>query len=100
MKGEISMMPEISKVDVILKVNDKGKDVLEFCFDNPIEIKLNEEKSDGMEKVFSKLLEIMIKEKVELNLNIDKDYSKRLFIDVSASYIEELNKELKKIKFE
>lgn len=94
------MMPEIKEINVNLKINNSGKDVLEFCFDKPIEIKLNAEKSDGMEKVFSKLLEILITEKIDLKLNVEKGYSKKLFIDVITSYIQDLDKEIKKIKFE
>ncbi|MDD4406713.1 MAG: hypothetical protein PHF30_01585 [Bacilli bacterium] len=93
-------MQEIKEIIVNLKVNNSDKDILEFCFEKPLEIKLNEEKSDSMEKVFSKLLEILIKEKVELKLRIESNYSKRLFIDVITAYIDDLNKEIKKIKFE
>jgi len=94
------MMQEVREVNVHLKMNEKGKDVLEFCFGQPLEIKLNEEKTDSMEKVFSNLLEILIKEKIELKLKIEKDYSKKLFIDVATAYVDDLNKEIKKIKFE
>jgi hypothetical protein len=100
MKGAMYTMQEVLKIKVILKLDDKGKDLLEFGFRKPEFIYLNTEKSTSMENVFAKMLEIMLDKKIELELEIDKEYTKKLFIDVVTSYIDDLNKEIKKIVFE
>lgn len=103
MKGKVFMkQAESNTIKVILTVQGET-DVLIFLLDeeNPEKyaINLNDSSSQlQIKEVFSKLLEELLLCNIELELEISKNYSKGLYIDVCTEYISELNKELVQVK--
>lgn len=70
-------------------------DILEFQFDTPIKINLNNSNNKDLKNMFTILLNELIKQPFKLELKIQKNYKTDLFIDVSTEYISALNEEIK-----
>ena len=78
-------------------------DVLIFHLDSEkipdgFSVNLNTASSQSeLKAVFSKLLEMMIESEISLELIIAEGYSKGLYKDVCAEYIQDLNREIKQV---
>ncbi len=70
-------------------------DILEFQFDTPIKINLNNSNNKDLKSMFAILLNELIKQPFKLELKIQENYKTDLFIDVSTEYISALNDEIK-----
>ncbi len=97
MKGEIYMSPVqikvelsvIGETDVLIFFPDEEK------FPDGIIVNLNSpEGQNDLKKVFSELLKKIEISEIELQFEIAEGYSKGLYKDVSAEYIQSLNVEL------
>ena len=87
-------------IEVLLNSIDEA-DILTFFID-PEEnqggycVNLNSTSSQSeLKQVFSALLKKLAVNEITLELKIEKNYTKGLYIDVCAEYINDLNKELK-----
>lgn len=70
-------------------------DILEFQFENPVKINLNNSNNRDLKEMFEVLLKELIKKKFTLKLNVSNDYKTGLYIDVCNEYIYALNEEIK-----
>lgn len=100
MKGKKSMNQRT--IDVVLTVSGEI-DVLVFCLDeeqpDAYTVNLNSTTSQNeLKEVFAKLLQLLLSEDISLKLIIAEGYSKGLYKDVCKEYIEDLNRELVKVK--
>jgi hypothetical protein len=90
------------KINVLLK-NIDDHDLLVFEISSgdkskDLSINLNSDNCQSeIKKVFSSLLEKMINSEIQLELKIDPQYSKGLYIDVCKEYITNLNREIEQI---
>ena len=70
-------------------------DIAEDCV---ISVNLNSSESQKeLKDVFSNLLSILNREDVEILFDHPDDYSRRMYIDVCAEYIKDLNRELQSV---
>lgn len=91
-------------IDVRLTVIG-DKDVLSFDIDkdNPEKYVINlnsESNQDDIKSVFIKLLELLMEDDISLNYKFEKEYNKKLFIEVCGEYISDLNQELISVREE
>lgn len=76
---------------------ENGTDFLKFEIsqDCIISVNLNSAESQKeLKDVFSNILSLLTKEDVEIIFDYPDDYSRRMYIDVCAEYIKDLNREL------
>ncbi|MEI3395748.1 MAG: hypothetical protein V8R82_08740 [Clostridia bacterium] len=81
-------------INVELK-KENEVDILEFQFDNPVKINLNNSNNKDLKEMFEVLLKELIKKKFTLKLNVPSNYKTGLYIDVCNEYINALNEEIK-----
>jgi len=94
MKGKIYMNRR--QIKAIL-YEENGTDFLKFEIsqDCIISVNLNSAESQKeLKDVFSNILSLLTKEDVEIIFDYPDDYSRRMYIDVCAEYIKDLNREL------
>lgn len=87
-------MNQDSIINVELKKED-DVDILEFQFDNPIKINLNNSTNNELKEMFEILLKELVKRRFELRLVIQDTYKTELYKDVCTEYIKALNEEIK-----
>lgn len=94
------MKQENKEVSVNLK-NANGIDILEFNFENPIILNINECNTNDLKSVFSECLKYKVNgENVNFNFKCEEGYNKILFKEVFEKYFDLLNEEIKKTKYE
>ena len=74
---------------------DGEADILEFQFDNPIIINLNNSSNNELKEMFEILLKELLNQKFELKLIVKEDYHTDLYKEVCEEYIKALNEEIK-----
>ena len=94
------MKQENKEIIVYLKSND-NIDVLEFNFDNTIELNINDCSTEELKKIFSECLRYKANgENVKFVFKVEEGYSKILFKEVFEKYFELFNDERIKVKYE
>ena len=83
-------------VKVILKKKEDN-DILEFKFEQEIELNLNNATNNDLKVLFQKIIEELSKEKFSLELEIEKDYNVDLYRDVCKDYIIALSEEINEL---
>lgn len=76
---------------------ENNVDYLSFEISDECKISVNLNSSDSqkeLKKVFSNLLAVLIENDIEIVFKKEEDYSRRMYIDVCAEYIKDLNREL------
>lgn len=81
-------------INVELK-KEEDVDILEFQFNNPVKINLNNSNNNDLKGMFEILLKELINKKFELQLTIQDNYKTELYKDVCTEYISALNEEIK-----
>lgn len=96
MKEGIFMSREIIKA-TLLEQDDT--DILRFEIDeNDLDINLNSsECQNSLKKMFTIILEKAIYGSIEIQLDIQEEYSRGMYIEVCEEYIKDLNRELKEV---
>lgn len=95
------MSQEVINVEL---TGDEANDILLFDFNKEahpegLSVNLNSDSGQAdLKEVFSNLLEIMVDKPVQLNLVINSNYSRVLYIDVCTEFIKDLNKELEQVR--
>ncbi len=82
-------------------VEEDGTDYLVFYFadDDLFKLNLNSEESQNeLKKLFCKLLSRLIENDLSLEFQENKEYSKKLYIDIFEEYISDLNKEITQVR--
>lgn len=82
---------------IVTLTEKEGKDILHFEEFDGMNIELNETDQTNLRKLFYKIIESAMKEDFEFKLEYAENYNKVLYINVATEYIDQLNKELKKI---
>lgn len=97
-KGEISMNLKIVKVELL--AIDPDTDILRFFIsDTPLDVNLNSpDCQSSLKSVFSALLKRLVTEDISLNLEINPDFTRGMYIEVCTQYIEDINRELNEVK--
>lgn len=86
-------------LEVLLYEDEDKEDVLEFKFDESAKMYMDSDTCQAdMKSIFSKLIKLSINYDVTLKLTVDKNYSRRLYIDVCEEYIESLQEELDSVR--
>lgn len=100
MKGRTFMNQEIIKVELLEK--DLNTDILRFHVEEePLEVNLNSAKCQGQLKdVFAVLLQKIISSDIKLELSVNDEYNRCMYIEVCKEYINDLNRELADIASE
>lgn len=94
------MKQENKEIIVYLKSKD-NIDVLEFNFDNTIELNINDCSTEELKKIFSECLRYKANgENVKFVFKVEEGYSKILFKEVFEKYFELFNDEIIKVKYE
>jgi len=96
-KGKIYMNQRQIKATLY---DENDIDYLKFSIseDCIISVNLNSAESQKeLKDVFSNLLSILTNEDIEIILDYPDDYSRRMYIDVCAEYIKDLNRELQSV---
>lgn len=94
MKGKIFMNRK--QINATL-YEENNVDYLSFDISDECKISVNLNSSDSqkeLKKVFSNLLAVLIENDIEIVFKKEEDYSRRMYIDVCAEYIKDLNREL------
>ena len=84
--------------EVLLK-EESEKDVLEFKIKQGLimQIDLNSKDQTYLRELFYHIINQAFVEDFEFSLNVDPNYKKSLYIEISQEYIKQLNLELRKI---
>ena len=83
--------------DNVIKVELKKEDevdILEFQFDNPVKINLNNSNNNDLKEMFEVILKELIKKKFNLQLEVQENYKTVLYEDVCTEYINALSEEI------
>lgn len=97
MKGEIFMNQEIIKVDLLEA--DSETDILRFYVSyKPIDVNLNSSACQGsLKNIFAILLRRLIHSDIKLELSVNQEYKRAMYIEVCTEYIKDLNRELAEV---
>ena len=87
-------MNQDNVINVELKKEDEV-DILEFKFDNPVKINLNNSNNNDLKEMFEVILKELIKKKFNFKLEVQENYKTELYKDVCIEYINALNEEIK-----
>lgn len=84
---------------VVQLKEENGEDVLEFNINSDLtkQIDLNNKDQTGLRELFYDVINQAFEEEFQFILNVNPNYKKTLYIEISEEYIKQLNSELKKI---
>jgi hypothetical protein len=100
MKGEIFMNQEIINVELLAL--DTDTDILRFYVgEESLDVNLNSPACQGpLKDIFSVLLRRLIHLDIKLELSVNEEYKRAMYIEVCTEYINDLNRELADVKDE